>query len=82
MEKIKTGVEQRAARATLTLILDNKMKFKLPNDFLSKIRSLSNQKGDFTDNQMSYIDGLYEKYMKYGGLPSVKVKHDFKRKVT
>jgi len=80
MEKIKTGVEQRTARATLKLIIDNEMKFKLPADFLRTINNLNRQKSDFTDNQLSYIDGLYEKYMKHGGLPSVKVKHDFKRK--
>lgn len=80
MEKIKTGVEQRAARKTLDIINENTMDFKLPEDFKKKIGSFSNQKTPFTDEQMSYIDGLYEKYMNFGGLPSVKVKHDFKKK--
>jgi len=80
MAKINTGVEQRAAKATLEVINENKMKFKLPPEFKNKIESFSKQKTPFTDNQLSYIDGFYEKYMNYGGLPSVKVKHDFKKK--
>lgn len=80
MEKINTGVEQRAAKRTLEIINENTMKFKLPETFKNKVDSFSKQKTPFTDEQMSYIDGLYEKYMNYGGLPSVKVKHDFKKK--
>jgi len=80
MEKLKTGVEQRAARESLKLMTENVMKFKLPDTFKYKIASFNKQKKQFTEEQCSYIDGLYEKYMGYGGFPSVKVKHDFKKK--
>ena len=80
MEKINTGVEQRAAKATLSVIIENEMNFKLPEDFKHKVESFNRQKNPFTDNQLSYIDGFYEKYMNYGGLPSVKVKHDFRKR--
>lgn len=80
MEKINTGVEQRLARANLKLMIENKMKFNIPADLKSKIKSMDAVQGNFTDNQLSYIDGLYEQYMKAGGFQSVGVKHDFKRK--
>jgi len=80
MEKPNTGVEQRAAKRTLSIIKENVMKFRLPDDFKETINSLDKAKGLFTEEQCSYIDGLYEKYMKFGGFPSVGVKHDYKKK--
>ena len=80
MDKINTGVEQRAARRTLDIMKENVMKFPIDTDLKEKIASFSKQKTPFTDDQCSYIDGLYEKYMKLGGFPSVGVKHDYVKK--
>ena len=80
MEKINTGVEQRAARRSLDIMKENVMKFKLSPDLKQKINSFNGQKTPFTDEQCSFIDGLYEQYMKQGGLPSIGVKHDYKKK--
>jgi len=80
MDKINTGVEQRAAKRTLEIMKENVMKFRLDEVLKEKIASLSKQKAPFTDEQCSYIDGLYERYMKLGGFPSVGVKHDYVKK--
>lgn len=79
MEKINTGVEQRGAKRTLQIMKENVMKFRVTEDLKEKIHSFDKQKTPFTDEQCSYIDGLYEKYMKIGGFPSVGVKHDYKK---
>jgi len=73
-------IEQRIARGNLKIIIDNIMKFPLKETFQSKVNSFNSQKGEFTSNQLSLVDGLYEKYMKAGGFGSIGVKHDFKRK--
>ena len=73
-------IEQKTAKTTLNLIRENKMEFKLNTEFLKKVISLDEEKKTFTPNQLSFIDGLYEKYMKAGGFESITVKHDFKRK--
>ena len=80
---INTGKPQalRLAKQTLELIIENKMGFKLPNDFKETVYSLHGQKEPFTDNQLSFIEGLYEKYFKLGGFQSASVKHDNKRRV-
>jgi hypothetical protein len=73
-------LEQKTAKQVLDLIIENKMKFKLAASFLKTVKSMYNQKEEYTPNQLSYIDGLYEKYMKAGGFESVQVKHDMKKK--
>jgi hypothetical protein len=73
-------IEQKTAKTTLNIIRDNTMKFKLSTEFKNTINKLAKQDSSFTENQLSFIDGLYEKYMKAGGFESVGVKHDFKRK--
>jgi predicted AAA+ superfamily ATPase len=72
-------LEQELARRTLSIISKNEMNFRLDQAFKNTVRSFSNVKGDFTPEQLSMIDGLYEKYMKFGGFPSISVKHDFKK---
>ena len=73
-------IEQRTAKGNLKIILDNVMKFPLKKTFQVKVKLINSQKTEFTDNQLSLIDGLYEKYMKAGGFGSVSIKHDFKRR--
>lgn len=73
-------IEQRIARRNLSIILENVMKFPLKETFKIKVRSINSQKAQLTDNQLSLVDGLYEKYMKAGGFGSVSIKHDFKRR--
>lgn len=73
-------LEQKTAKGVLEIIIENKMKFKLDPPFLKIVNSMFDQKPDFTPNQLSYVDGLYEKYMKAGGYGSIAVKHDIKKK--
>ena len=73
-------IEQKTAKTTLNIIRENTMKFKLRPEFMNTVNKLDSQDTPFTENQLSFIDGLYEKYMKAGGFDSVGVKHDFKRK--
>lgn len=71
-------IEQQLARKTLKIMKDNVMRFDLNDDLRRTINSLFYQKTEFTEEQLSYIDGVYEKYMKAGGFPSISVKHDYK----
>lgn len=70
---------QRLAKETLKLVLDNKFRVKTGDDYKKTVQSLYDQKTPLTPNQLSYVDGLYEKYMKLAGFNSVGVKHDIKK---
>lgn len=72
---------QRLAKELLKLISKNEMKFVITDqEYKQTVESLMSQKTPYTDNQLSFIDGLYEKYMKFGGLGHVPVKHDYVKK--
>lgn len=71
---------QRSAREKIKLIIENKMKFKITDqDYIKTVRDFKNQKEPYTENQLSYIDALMEKYWKFGGFGSVGTKHDIQK---
>jgi hypothetical protein len=87
MEKkfVNEEVAQRAAKIQIEFVNKNIKAFcihasdvdkKALNDFSNMLVKLSK----FSPNQLSYIEGLYEKTMRGLGFQSVPVKHDFKRK--
>ena len=71
---------QRLAKANLQLIRENKMNFRIEDEkFIKLVKDLYFQDYPFTENQLSLIDGLMEKYWKIGDFGSIGVKHDMKR---
>jgi hypothetical protein len=74
--------QQRSAREKLKFILANKkhlLNVKGGENKYSAAINFNNMKELFTDNQLSFIDGIYESTMKGAGFESVSVHHD-KRK--
>lgn len=75
--------QQRAARANLQIIMSNLSAFaSLRNGkkLIHDAKSMNEQREGFTDNQINYITGIYEKVFETKGFGSCKVKHDFIKK--
>ena len=75
--------QQRAAKANLDFILkygDALLKVKDGDKHLKSAEGMNAQTTPFTEPQISYINGIYEKTMKGMGFPSCTVKHDFIKK--
>lgn len=64
---------QRVARKSISFILQN-LKYldnvRNGSTYKERIISMAEQRENFTDKQLSYIDTIYEKVMKGFGLPS------------
>ncbi len=77
--------QQRAARANLEIIMKNLNALaglRGGEKLIQAAKSMSAQKEQFTDNQINYITGIYEKIFEANGFESCKIKHDFgKRKL-
>jgi hypothetical protein len=74
--------QQRSAREKLKFILANKkylLKVRNGSKLAYDAEDISKQKHDFTEGQLSYIDGIYEKVWKGYGEESAGVKHDIKK---
>ena len=90
LKRVNTGMfdkgkeqAQRSARANLEVILTNKkwlLKVRNGARLLEAAESMNRQKEDFTPNQMSYIEGIYEKTMSGAGFDSCNLYIDRKRK--
>ncbi len=74
---------QNGAKTKLKIIIgrrDNILKLRSGKKLIEAAESMNNCKENFTPNQLSFIDNIYEKSWEAKGFESVKTKHDFVKK--
>jgi len=74
---------QGGAHAKLKIImgrLTSLSKLRNSKKLIEAAESFNKQKEDFTPNQLSYIEAIYEKSWEAKGFESAKTKHDFVKK--